>query len=107
MNMLELFFFLCSLDRSLADGNCLYSAVSLQICGDNSLVKDLRFLTCWEPHHNVRFYVSHRVIDYFFVANITVFKSKSEILSTLLSNKTFDKHDKNYLEICVYLEALY
>ena len=74
-------------------------------CGDNSLVKDLPFHTCWEHHHKARFYTFHPVIDNIFEMNNTVFKSKSEIFSTLLSNKTFDNIDKNDLEMYVSLEA--
>ena len=90
--------------RSSTDGNCLYSAISLQICGDNSLVKDLRFLTCWEVYHNASYYANHPIINRVFETN-TIFKTKSEIFSTFISNATFETFHKNHLEMSVTQES--
>ena len=80
-----------------------YSAISLQICGDNSLVKDLRFLTCWELYHNASYYANHPIINRAFETN-TIFKTKSEIFSTFISHATFETFDKNHLEMSVTQE---
>ena len=36
---------LCTFFRSLADGNCLHSAMSVRLVGNNSLIHLLRILT--------------------------------------------------------------
>ena len=76
----------------------------LQICGDNSLVKDLRFLTCWELCHNASYYANHPIINRVFETN-TIFKTKCEIFSTYISNATFETFDKNHLEMSVTQES--
>ena len=45
--------------RSLADGNCLYSAVSVGLIGNNSLMYTLRILTSTEMFLNCEFYSRH------------------------------------------------
>ena len=90
--------------RSSTDGNCLYSAISFQICGNNSLVKGLRFLTCWELYHNASYYANHTIINRIFETN-TIFKTKSEIFSIFIYNATFETFDKNHLEMSVTQES--
>ncbi|XP_057316227.1 52 kDa repressor of the inhibitor of the protein kinase-like [Hydractinia symbiolongicarpus] len=48
--------------KSQASGNCLYSSVSLFLCGDNSLVRKLRTLTSLELYLNSGFYIKHPTI---------------------------------------------
>lgn len=45
--------------RSDANGNCLYSSVSLTLVGNNSLIESLRILTSIELFTNPDFYAQH------------------------------------------------
>ena len=65
--------------RSHTDENCLYSAISLQISGDNSLVDNLRFLTSWVLYHTAYFYANHPIIDKIFKTHHEIFIRKPEI----------------------------
>ena len=48
--------------RSLTDGNCLYSAISVGLAGNNSLIHLLRILTSLELFLNNEFYSRHPVL---------------------------------------------
>ena len=45
--------------RSLSDGNCLFSSISRQLIGDDSLIHDLRVLSSEEPHDCADYYSKH------------------------------------------------
>ena len=45
--------------RSKANGNCLFSAFSIPMCGDNRYVNQLRILTVIELYVNPWFYSQH------------------------------------------------
>ena len=48
--------------RSLVDGNCFYSVVSMRLVGNNSLMYTLRILTSIEMFLNCEFYSRHPVL---------------------------------------------
>ena len=48
--------------RSEANGNCLFSAFSIAMCGDNKYVNDLRILTAIELYVNLGFIVSIQLL---------------------------------------------
>ena len=48
--------------RSMSDSNCLYSAISVRMVGNNSLVHLLRILTSLELFFNNEFYSRHPVL---------------------------------------------
>ena len=48
--------------RSLVDGNCFYSVVSMRLVGNNSLMYTLRILTSIEMFLNCRFCSRHPVL---------------------------------------------
>ena len=48
--------------RSMTDGNCLYSAMSVRLVGNNSLIHLLRILTSLELFLNHEFYSKHPVL---------------------------------------------
>ena len=45
--------------RSLANGNCMYSFISSPLVGNNSLVKELRYLTSIELYLHSEFHGKH------------------------------------------------
>ena len=48
--------------RSLTDGNCLYSAISVRLVGNNSLIHLLRIWTSFQLFLNNEFYFKHPVL---------------------------------------------
>ena len=46
-------------DRSLTNGNCMYSSISSLLIGNNSLVKELRHLASIELYRHAEFYGKH------------------------------------------------
>ena len=48
--------------RSLTDGNCLYSAISVRLVGNNSLIHLLRIVTLLELFLNHEFHYKHPVL---------------------------------------------
>ena len=62
MLSLLLLAYYCKIDfifRSLANGNCMYSSISLLLVGNNSLVDKLRCLTSVELYLRSKFYGKH------------------------------------------------
>ena len=51
------------LSRSMLNGNCMYSSMSLLLVGDNSLVEELRCLTSIELYLNSDYYGKHDVFQ--------------------------------------------
>ena len=47
--------------RSEANANCLFSALSIAMCGDNRYVNDLRILTAIELYVNPGFYSQYPI----------------------------------------------
>ena len=48
--------------RSMSDSNCLYSAISVRMVGNNSLIHLLRILTSLELFLNNEFYSRHLLL---------------------------------------------
>ena len=48
--------------RSLTDGNCFYSAISIRLVGNNSVIHLLRILTSLEFFLNYEFYSRHPIL---------------------------------------------
>ena len=88
--------------KSLSNGNCLYSSVSLLLAGDNSLVQDLRLLTSIELYLNATYYTDE--LPYF----TTVFsRYHGKITSSLmnlfmisLSHESIDEGSSNEQKVC-------
>ena len=56
----------CFFFSSENSGNCLYSSASLVLVGDNSLVEELRAMTCIERFLNAEFYSKHPLLTSFY-----------------------------------------
>ena len=66
MPLFLLLAFYCKTDfifRSLANGDCMYSSISLLLVGDNSLVDELRCLTSIELYLHSEFYGKHSCFE--------------------------------------------
>ena len=62
--------------RSVTDGNCLYSAMSVRLVGHNSLIHLLRILTSLELFLNHEFYPKHPVLTNVYNKGKTVLREK-------------------------------
>ena len=76
--------------RSKANGNCLFSAFSIAICGDNRYVNDLRILTTIELYVNPGFYSQHTIFKLLLNNNPGVFNSIDTILAISVSHNALD-----------------
>ena len=62
--------------RSLVDGKCFYSVVSMRLVGNNSLMYTLRILTSIEMFLNCRFYSRSPVLLDIYKNGKTVLRKK-------------------------------
>ena len=62
--------------RSMTDGNCLYSAISVRLVGNNSLIHLLRILTSLELFLNHEFYSKNPVLTDVYNNDKTVLEEK-------------------------------
>ena len=76
--------------RSEANGNCLFSAFSIAMCGDNRYVNDLRILTAIELYVNPGFYSQHPIFTLLLNNNPGVFNSIDTILAISVSHNALD-----------------
>ncbi len=63
MNHYVPFFLYLNISRTTADGNCLFNACSIALCGTEDLAVYLRCLTSIELYLNVLFYGSHPIFE--------------------------------------------
>ena len=90
--------------RSEANGNCLFSAFSIAMCGDNRYVNDLRILTAIELYVNPGFYSQHPIFTLLLNNNPGVFNSIDTILAISVYHNALDTN-KTKVEL-VQREAL-
>ena len=76
--------------RSKANGNCLFSAFSIPMCGDNRYVNQLRILTAIELYVNPWFYSLHPTFTLLLNNNPGVFNSIDTILAISVSHNALD-----------------
>ena len=76
--------------RSEANGNCLFSAFPIAMCGDNRYVNDLRILTAIELYVNPGFYSQHPIFTLLLNNNPGVFNSIDTILAISVSHNALD-----------------
>ena len=76
--------------RSKANGNCLFSAFSIAMCGDNKYVNDLRILTAIKLYVNHGFYSQHPTFTLLLNNNPGVFNSIDTILAISVSHNALD-----------------
>ena len=82
--------FYLSTFTSEANGNCLFSAFSIAMCGDKRYVNDLRILTAIELYVNPRFYSQHSTFTLLLNNNPGVFNSIDTILAVSVSHNALD-----------------
>ena len=75
---------------SEANGNCLFSAFSIAMCGDNRYVNDLIILTAIELYVNPGFYGRHPTFTQLLNNNSGVFNSTDLILAISVSHNAID-----------------
>ena len=73
--------------RSQTDGNCLFSSVSILLCGNNTLVDVLRLLCSIELFQNVSYYASHPLLQNLFETKKDYFVSLRSIYEIAVSSK--------------------
>ena len=76
--------------RSEANGNCLFSAFSIAMCGDNRYVNDLRILTAIELYVNPGFYSQHPIFTLLLNNNLGIFNKTDTILAISVSHDALD-----------------
>lgn len=83
--------------RSLANGNCLFSSISMYLVGDNGLVTILRSLTAIELHLNAKYYASHPNLHYALENGKALNGEKlfSSFLSVFEMSRSFLGQDEN------------
>ena len=81
--------------RSVTTGSCLYSSVSLRLVGDNSLVDDMRIMTCIELYLNAHYYCKHPCFISTFSEHSSTFTSLESMLCISVSNSAFDTGLRN------------
>ena len=62
--------------RSMTNGNCLYSAISVRLVGNNSLIHLIRILTSLELFFNHEFYSEHPILTNVYSNGKTVLGEK-------------------------------
>ena len=80
------FFFIYS---SEANGNCLYSSVSILFSGNNSLSSHLRYLTCKELFLNLEFYYKHPLLSQAYNENKDLYTSYDNMFNFTVSTISF------------------
>jgi len=81
---------LFSFFSSQANGNCLFSSVSILLVGNSTLADLLRALCCLELHLNPEFYLEHPCFKYTFSFHSEFFPSKKSLLSISMSDVAFN-----------------
>ena len=76
--------------RFEANSNCLFSAFSIAMCGNNRYVNDLRLLRAIELYVNPGFYSQHPVFTLLLNNNPGVFNSIDRILAISASHNALD-----------------
>ena len=76
--------------RSEANGNCLFSAFSIAMCGDKRYVNDLRILTAIELYVNTGFYSQHPTFTLLLNNNLGVLNIVDTILAISVSHNALD-----------------
>ena len=74
---------------SEANGNCLYSSVSILLSGNNSLSSHLRYLTCAELFLNLEFYYKHPLLSQAYNENKDLFTSYDNMFNFTVSTISF------------------
>ena len=81
---------------SQANGNCLYSAISVYLIGHSGLVDKLRVLVCLELYLHSEFYASHPNFHYAFNFHRDLFAKLRSIFLFSVTHKTCDdSNDKS------------
>ena len=76
--------------RFEANSNCLFSAFSIAMCGNNRYVNDLRLLRAIELYVNPGFYSQHPVFTLLLNNNPGAFNSIDRILAISVSHNALD-----------------
>ena len=80
---------------SLTTGDCLYSSVSLNLFGNNSVCDELRIMTCIELYLNASFYGMHPIIMSAFKKHDKIFCNYMSVFSCCVSDSTFNFFSSN------------
>ena len=94
-------YFCCSSESS---GNCLFSAASLVLVGNNTLVEELRSMVCLELFMQEDFYCEHPLFLSFFGNHKDLFSSKESLLKLSVSDESFNGGSSG--EVLVKAEAI-
>ena len=76
--------------RFEANGNCLFSAFSIAMCGDNRYVNDLRIFIAIDLYKNPGFYSQYSTFTLLLNNNPGVFNSIDRILAISVSYNALD-----------------
>ena len=76
--------------RSEENGNCLFSAFSIVMSGDNRYVDDLRILASIELYLNSEFYAKHPSFVKVMNSHSGVFNNADTLLALSVSHSGFD-----------------
>ena len=94
--------------RTTGDGNCLFNACSISLCGNESLSSSLRILTAIELFVNAQFYANHPCLLLEWESSGNLFRSKKSIFASCLSDESFELLNSQYSnrKECIKNEAL-
>ena len=84
------FSFFISYHSSETSGDCLYSSASIVLVGDNTLVEELRAMTCIELFLNAEYYSKHPIFSQVFDKHSNLFSSIETLLKISVSDASFN-----------------
>ena len=84
------FSFFISYHSSETSGDCLYSSASIVLVGDNTLVEELRAMTCIELFLNAEYYSKHPIFSQVFDKHSNLFSSIETLLKISVSDVSFN-----------------
>ena len=91
--------------RSDENSNCLFSAFSIRMSGDNKYFDDLRILVFIELYLNSEFYAKHRSFVKVMNSHSGVFNNVDNLLALSVSHSALDS-GKTKMELVKQEEAL-
>ena len=84
------FSFFISYHSSETSDDCLYSSASIVLVGDNTLVEELRAMTCIELFLNAEHYSKHPIFSQVFDKHSNLFSSIETLLKISVSDASFN-----------------